>query len=710
MRKSFFYFIVLVWFISFHGKNQAQTHRTKTEPAPSVLIITVDTLSTEYVTLYDPKEGVTRNIDRIAEHGFVFLNAYTHIPLTLPSHASLFTGLTPMGHGIHDNSGFRLKNQGITLAEWFHRQGFQTAAFVSAFVLDPRFGLSRGFDTYDSPPLPEQRSRITPFAIPHAERSAEETNQKVFAWLDSRDAHRPWFLWVHFYDPHSPYHPPEKYRTGKSPQELYRGEVRYTDEQVGLLLDQLEKKHWLKNTVIVLAGDHGESFGSHGENYHGLFVYNTTVKIPLFLRVPGLEQNTVRIKEPVAITDIFPTLCGILKRPCPKKLPGRDLWPGLVQKEVMPPSHEIYLESLYGYYHEQWAPVFGVIDGHMKFIDTPIAELYNLKEDPLEAYNLATKHSLEKYRNMLRRFMGGQLPQMEQEETPETIELLRSLGYVGGPAGKNLPSRFGPDKDPKAMVSLHNRIMETIKDRESRNYDDAIQGLKEVITSQPKMILPYKLIVLVYREKGDARNAILAAQAGLRIEPDDLELQSQLGQALVEAGLIDKARQVLEYYVQKAPKDATAWNYLGIAYTASGKYNRAEIALRKALVLDAHDSMIHTNLGNLYLQEKRYKEAEQSFKKALSIQKYTLSALNGLGMAQALLDRWDDALSNWRKALEIDPDFTPALFNLGMGLYEHGKPEEAKPLLRKYLDLMGSNISLEEKNKILSILGASNHS
>ena len=337
---------------------------------PNLLLITVDTLRADRLGCYGSEAPATPNIDVLAESGALFLNAFAHNPLTLPSHANILLGTTPLHHGVHENSLAKVSDSHQTLAEFLKARGYATAAFIGAFSLDSRFGLSQGFDVYDD----SYPSRTDGLAV-IPERPAQKVLAAAAGWLEK--AGSPWFAWIHLWDPHAPYRAPppflERFR-----EDGYAGEVAYVDAQLGKFFDFLEINHLGENTLVVFTGDHGEAFGEHGETRHGYFAYNTTLHIPLLVSGPGIPSKK-RISRNASHIDIFPSICDWLKIEPPAHLQGISLDP-LLQggggKE-----RPIYFESLEPHLHYGWAPVRGFLEGARKFIDSPIPEYYDLEKD-----------------------------------------------------------------------------------------------------------------------------------------------------------------------------------------------------------------------------------------------------------------------------------------------------------------------------------------
>ena len=352
---------------------------------PNLLLITVDTLRSDRVSAYGGDRLKTPTIDRLAAKGIVFRRAFAQATTTLPSHTNMLLGLDPLRHGVHDNNNFTVGKEFLTLAEHLKAAGYATAAFIGGFPLDSRFGLNRGFDVYD-----ETYGTLGPAQQTRWERRAEAVVSASLQWLEGRGRTSPWFAWVHCYDPHEPYEPPQPFLSQYEGR-LYDGEVAYVDSALKKLLDAVESQGWGDNTVIVLTGDHGESLGQHGEETHGFVAYNTTLWIPLIICAPGLKPGTVG--QTVTHTDIFPTVCDLLGLRVPPRLQGLSLLPAVKGKKLA--ERAIYFESMYPYFSRGWAPLYGYMQDSQKFIESPVPELYDIEKDFDETTNLAAGQDLK---------------------------------------------------------------------------------------------------------------------------------------------------------------------------------------------------------------------------------------------------------------------------------------------------------------------------
>lgn len=407
---------------------------------PPVLIITLDTTRADRLGCYGNKDGLTRNLDRFAESATLFSNAHSAIPQTVPAHTTIFSGLNPNSHSVRKNLEVRVPQNIPLLAEELQGAGYQTGAFISSFVLLGSFGMNRGFGTYED----SFYRRGYPES---AERKAPETIKKALPWILSQKG--PWFCWLHLYDPHFPYEPPEAVAK-KFPGRPYDGEIAFMDTSLGLLFQKLDEAGILDSAVVVICGDHGEALGEHGEMTHGLFIYDSSMRVPLLLKRPG-QQTASRVGRSVGLVDLTPTVRDLCGLPA-KTSDGVSLLPLLDGKTL--DRAPVYLESLEPLYAYGWAPLYGAVDAQTKFILAPRHELYDLGKDPQERTNLFTKESAPAKR--LKGWVQGCIEKTVKAPVGEKLRLdqeelksLQSLGYIAGTPGS---SAGGSYRDPKDMT------------------------------------------------------------------------------------------------------------------------------------------------------------------------------------------------------------------------------------------------------------------
>jgi arylsulfatase A-like enzyme/Flp pilus assembly protein TadD len=669
------------------------------EPAFNVLLITVDTLRFDRVGILDSRHVKTPNMDALAASSLVFTRAFAHNPVTLPSHANILTGATPLFHGISDNTGFKLDKRFLTLPQYLKSHGYRTAAFIGAFPLDSRFGLDQGFDLYDD--YYGTRNEREFFFV---ERPAEKVIAPAMSWIGQQPG--KWFAWVHLFDPHQPYLPPSPFKETYA-GDPYSGEVAYADSQLGVLFDFLQAKHLFEETVIILTADHGEALGEKGEDTHSYFAYNNTIHVPLFIHVPGRKPET--FAGNVCHADIFPTLCAVLGLKIPPRLQGESLL--AVMAAGSRKSPEIYFESLTAWLNRDWAPLRGLISGDTKFIDLPIKEVYDLKSDMNEEHNLAGSSKVGQLMDSLTRLMLRlRNPQAVGRETrvdPEVLKRLKSLGYLSEGGGQAHKRNYTEKDDLKTLLPLQSRLLDAVAQYQDGDFLGAERTLQGVIAASPSFILAYTHLASMYKETGRASDAVQLLERGLDKNRGNISLSSKLGIVLADSGQWRRAVPILEQCVAREDFDPEKFNFLGIAYYQGGDFARAMRNYERALELDRNNAAVFSNIGGVHLalaaRDGRPQElalAEENFRKALAIDPRLFSAWNGLAIACKKSRRISDAIAHWRQALAIKPDYDLALINLGITLLEEGRAGEALDCFLDYREKFYEKIPAGEKQRV----------
>jgi arylsulfatase A-like enzyme/Flp pilus assembly protein TadD len=641
----------------------------------NVLLITIDTLRPDRLSCYGSTRLQTPNIDGLARRGALFSRAFSHNPITLAAHVNILLGLTPPAHGVHDNSNFIVRDEFTTLAEWLKKAGYETGAVIGAFPLDSRFGLAQGFDLYD-----DNYGAQDPEAVSFVERRAEEVVDKAIGWLDGRTG--PWFLWVHLFDPHQRYSPPEPFLS-RFKDDLYSGEVAYVDQALGKLFSSIEAKGLGPKTITFITGDHGESLGEHGETTHGYFAYNATLCIPMIIAVPGAKPMTIPAN--VSHVDIFPTVCDLLGLEKPTPLHGRSLVPLLEGKKQ--PERDIYFEALTAYCNRGWAPLRGFISRNSKFMESPLPELYDLEKDFGETRNLAESQNVKAQRDRFNKlFAGLAIPGAEkarQEMDAETREKLRSLGYLASPQTK-VKTEFTAADDLKTLLPYHTKWMQATVAQQSGRLEEAMTLLREVIAERKDFDLAYTYLANYLKEAGRGAEAVEVLKEALEANPESVRLITSYGITLVEEGKPEEAIRILKRGIALIDYDPENWNYLGVAYWNMGRFGDALSAYEKALSLDQNNPIVFNNIGTLhlsmYLKNKDagdLSKAVKSLNEAIRLDPRYASALNGLGMALKMQGDMAGAIGAWKKAVELKPGFGYPLYNLGLTYLAMGNKPEA---------------------------------
>lgn len=669
----------------------------------NLLLVTIDTLRTDRLGCYDPARGRTPRIDALAAGGVLFERAFAHDPETLPSHTNILLGMTSLAHGVSENSKSIVAPEFLTLAELLKSKGYATAAFVSGFPLDSRFGLNQGFDIYDDryPAKPQTGERFS-------ERPAEKTVAAALQWLAAPKG--KWFCWVHLWDPHDPYAPPEPFAS-QYPDDPYTGEVAYVDAQLAVLFGELAKKHLLDQTVVILTGDHGESFGEHGEIFHSYFAYNTTLRVPLIVSAPGLKA--ARVKDPVGHIDIFPTVCDLLGVEKPASLQGDSLL--LLLRSRTRKARPIYFEALEAYLNRGWAPVRGLIENGKKFIDSPIPELYDLETDFDEAHNLAKEPDIPAYKKRLQEVMAAgasSLAALSGRTTTdrETRERLRSLGYAASRMIQ-LKSSYGPADDLKTLLPLEQKSQQAELLKKRGHIPEAVRLLTDVLQARPDFAKAYDQLFQIYRSQGLIDDALGIFEKGAAANENNFLFVTEYGIALIRNGRYQKGIEVLEKSLALYDQDAEVWDSLGAAYGNMGNFEKAREAFDRALALAPEDAVFNGNAGTLCVtmamkarNPELARPAIAYFEKAIAADPGLASTYNGLAGALRLLGRKDEAITNWEKAVEINPNFDMAIFNLAAAYLEKGDKAKALAACQKYLEVRGDALTPEERREIEAIV------
>jgi arylsulfatase A-like enzyme/Flp pilus assembly protein TadD len=676
---------------------------TAKKPDLNFLLITIDTLRPDRLSCYSQDFTQTPNIDKLAAEGVLFTKAFAHTPTTLPSHVNILLGTTPLYHGVHDNANFIVADEFLSLAEHLKARGYATGAFVGAFPLDSRFGLTQGFDVYN-----DNYGSKSDQEFSYVERRAEVVVQEAMAWLEGQ--RQPWFLWVHCFDPHQRYDPPEPFRS-QYEGHPYNGEVAYVDSALANLFNYLKKNNLDENTLVIFTADHGESLGEHGESTHGYFAYNSTLSVPLIIRFPGVKQR--RIEQNVSHVDIFPTACDVLGVDKPSHLHGISLVPAM-EKDKNLPERAIYFESLYPHYSRGWAPLNGYIQGTEKFIDSPIPEYYDLEKDSFELDNLADKKDLSPYKKnldqLLEQLSSRENRQDRQKMDRETAAKLRSLGYISSP--QTAPKKTYTEQDDlKVLLPYQTKLQQAMGAYHNGRIEEGVALLKEIVAERKDFDLAYSYLATLYKEQRKYKEAVEVLREGYTNNPNNYKIIVTFGIFLNEVGQFDAAIDILTKGLALIDYDPELWNYLGVAYWRKGEFASAEEAFHKALSLDENYPIVLNNLGSLNLsrfgQSKNrdlLQQAIRNFEQALELDPDYASAHNGLGSAFAQAGNLEAAISSWEKAVELKPDYDYPMYNLGLAYLAKGNKTQALEYLTKYKELRYASLPPKEKGRLDSLI------
>ena len=664
--------------VAFAWWHRASAFVLARDPNVNVVLVTIDTLRADALSSYGGA-AQTPNLDALAAHGARFTFAHAHSVVTLPSHTTILGGQLPYEHGIRDNSGFRVKDGTPTLATWLKAAGFQTGAFVGGFPLTKRFGLTAGFDEYDDQ-MPEMHGALT---VSMPERPADAVISRAMKWIGSRQQQR-FFAWVHVFDAHSPYKPPDDLAAqyGANP---YYGEVAFVDRALGPLFASL--KTAARPTVVIVTADHGESLGEHGEETHGMFAYEATLRVPLIVaRIEPSEAAPARgkvIDSPVRLVDIAPTVLDITGVKPGIALTGTSL-ADLISSgsgDDRPASFEAMTYNLV----RGWAPLRGVIDGRAKYIDLPIPELYDLATDAAEKQNTApTQVTRVRELHSLLRTYNVAPPNRPGQESADAAAVLRSLGYVSGSAAPR--DTYTEADDPKRLVDVDRDLHAATTAFQNGQHDRGLQLLESVIARRGDTADAYISLAYAHWEAGRVDAAIAALERGLKNGAPDRDIRIRLGIYLAESGT-NPARAIA--LLQGLPAaDAEAQNGLGIAFTHAGRLADAAAAFRRVLSLDPTNGLALQNLASLSLRQaldappgperqRLLGEAQALAERAIAADPALPDAYTTMGVIHSLGGEPDRAIESWKRAIALDAAQFNALYNLWTKVAETGNETEA---------------------------------
>jgi len=646
----------------------------------NLLLVTVDTLRADRVGAYGGG-SLTPTLDRLAANGVRFADAHAHAPLTLPAHTSILTGLVPATHGVHNNGAAPLDTRHPTMAEVLHGAGYRTGAFVGAFVLDARFGLSRGFDMYDD----KVGGAAGPVTFAFAERSADRVVKIAGDWIVERQAlspppAAPWFAWVHLFDPHAPYRAPEQHAANP-----YDNEVAFVDEQIGRLFDRLREAGQMDRTLIVVLADHGESLGDHGEATHGLFAYDATLKIPLIFAGPPIRPGVS--DAAVAQADVLPTVLELLGVHLPARLDGHSMLAAFSGARVAP--HPIYFEALDAYLTRNWAPLTGVVDDGWKYIRLPEAELYDLSHDPGELHNLAGRdpgraaaleHRLADWSPPAAALAASGSSSID----PDAAARLRSLGYASGQAPRPPGQTYGVKDDPKRLIEVDRQYERALTLTGDRQYGEAEALLRSVIGQRPDFLLAYTNLASVLVEAGQPQEAIRLLEDAQQHGMSAPAIRERLGAVYLAAGDPRRAAAELEPIASKPDGSLDARSTLAVALAELGERDRARQLFEQILERSPSSATTWNNLGLLEMSDHRPAEAARAFERAVAADPNLGAAWQALGAVRASSDP-DAALVAWGRALALMPRNYDLLFNVAVLQRQQGHTEEARAAAERFV-------------------------
>ncbi len=693
----------------------------------NLLIVTLDTTRADHMGAYGNHDIETPSFDRIAHEGVLFEQAVSAAPLTLPVHSSMFTGKFPPEHGVRDNGGFFLGPEQTTLAEVLKAHGYRTGGFIAAYVLDSKWGINQGFDTYfDKFDLSETQA----ISVASIQRPANEVVDQALPWIEAARG-GPFFAWIHLYDAHAPYRPPEPFATTYKTHP-YNGEIAFADSQVARVLRKLQDLGLYDRTVIMVMGDHGESLGDHGEAAHGFFVYNSTTHVPFAIRAPFSRTMGRTVADPVRSVDVMPTALDLLGIAPPGGLSGVSLAPLLAGAKAEL-GLDAYSEAMYPLHHYGWSDLHALRSGRYKVIDAPRPELYDEERDPSEAINLYDA------RRALADTMIGRLRSMEDgfaktqaaipaaSVDPDARQRLAALGYVGSFVATSADSRTGR-ADPKDKIDLFNTLGEAteltkeVDDQGRPPFDRVMALLNGIVRKDPEVIdawfmmgtqclthgdfekavayfthtlalkPDYDLAVYnlaqAYRRMGNDEAALTGFEHYLTLDPKDPFVQYQMGEIWLDRGDVPKAEQLFRRALEIDPQVAAAKNALGVIALQRGDPATAGRLINEALATKPNLRLAHFNLALLAEQRGDVRTAEREYLAELKAHPESYKAAFNVSRLYEQVGDRDGQIAALKQSIESNPYFAEGHIFLAKAYLDSERNlDDALRLARKGLDL-----------------------
>lgn len=636
-----------------------------------VFIISIDTLRSDRLPLYGYAKGSTPAIDSFRRDSILFRSAFSHAPLTLPSHASLMTGLLPYRHGVRDNIGYAMKPEQATLATILKENGYATGGAVSSFVIRSETGIDRGFDQYDDLMTVSPMKTVTSWT-----RDGDLSRELLTKWLQGTTSLRV-FGFLHLYEPHGPYTPPEPYRSKLA--DPYDGEIAYADAIVGRFLDDLRARGLYDRSLIILMSDHGEGLGDHGEVAHGVFVYRESIQIPLIVKLPGKTRAGEEIESVASIADLMPTILGQLGIEPPKGIDGIDLFSSGASK-----ARAIYSESYFQRLHYGWKELVSLVDTKHHFIDAPRVELYDYVADPAELTNIAEEQRrvVAERRGEVAAIVAASPFEQPRAASPEDVAKLTALGYLGsGP--RDVSGDLPDPKDKITDLTLMGRGTAYLEHGES---EKALEVGRALVKSNPDFLHGWGLISSAYEKMGKKELALAALEEQMKRSNGSPQVALMMAGIYAELGRYDEAKKHAELALGYAP--AIARETLASIAMRQGRLDVAEAEAQKCVALEPNRVQPLMLLSEVRNKQKRYAEELEYLDRTKAIvASFRMPPIRELefrrGEALLRLGRVAEAEAALRAETEGFPDNLRAWSSLALVVGAQGRSAEAKSILAR---------------------------
>jgi arylsulfatase A-like enzyme/cytochrome c-type biogenesis protein CcmH/NrfG len=638
-----------------------------TKEIRNVVLISIDTCRADHLSCYGYSRKTSPNIDAVAEDGIIFNHAVSPVPITLPAHSSMLTGKIPPYHRVRDNSHYHLGDSNITLAEILREKGFATGAFVGSIVMDSRFGLDQGFDTFNDD-LPEKEQKEFGFVY-FNERKAEEVTSLANIWLEEHRNDK-FFLFVHYFDPHDPYEANQRFLSSSLPlltlkRDRYDSEIAYTDYYIGRVIKQLKQLNLYDSTLLIITADHGEALGQHSESTHSTFIYHSTVHVPLIFKMPGGPKG-IRINDTAGLIDILPTVCGSLGIAVPPDVQGKNLNFFLKRKNIPVEQRYLYCESListkFGF-----GPFLGLVSGRWKYFHTSEPKLFDLRQTPIESKNLWNQQPQQAriMQDQLRLILHGDslrnIANSKIEIDEKTINRLESLGYI---AGREVDENIQFDQnrlDLKEFIEVYNFANRFYALAIVKKYDKAKKLCNDMLAKKPEIKEPHYYLGLIALYTKDTQDAI--THFSKYLENTDSDANDS------------------DIQIKSVNNLADAYLRLASALTIEGQYKQAITNYKKALSYNPDMVKANYDLASIYHKQGKLSEAAIYYARVLELNPDSYQVHFKLGNALLRLGKVEKAITHYNKAISLKPDWQVA----------HRKLQEARHRQQQINKIIGAS-------------------
>jgi arylsulfatase A-like enzyme/tetratricopeptide (TPR) repeat protein len=658
---------------------------------PNVILVTLDTTRADHLGCYGYAPAKTPNLDALAQAGVLFTQAASVAPLTQPAHSSIMTGMYPTHHGVRVNGNAALGPEQKTIAEALREKGYSTGAFIAAFVLDGRWGLNQGFQVYDDRLDLEKYKHLD---LASVQRPADKVMDAALGWLEGQQQH-PFFAWIHLYDAHSPYEPPEPFLSEFRPGGLvglYDGEIAFADQQVGRCLSWLRDKGLDKKTVVVIMGDHGEGLGSHGEGTHGYFVYDYALHVPFLVAAPFAELRGVRVDAQVSAVDVFPTVLALAGIDAGTEVQGRSLLPWMLPPRTGTPAYA-YGESMTPNLQFGWSALQTLRGSRYKLIKAPRPELYDLSLDPGESTNIFEQQPAVA-RDLMRRLDGlveetsrGAPAPASADLDKETLERLAALGYVGGPVASKPSDTSAPLADPKDKLRVFSAVQQAGELIVQDHHAAAAEALESALREDPRMPQARLMLGTSYAELGRRKEAKAQFDAVLKDDPHSVQALIGMASVLQAEGQTDDVVALCKTTLTLDERNAQAHELLGEVYAEQKKPAEALPHFEKAVEIQPKLTRNRLNLAGALTEVKQYGRAEALLKEIVKDYPRFPFAQYHLGLLYEEQGRLPEARSAYAEEVSAYPRHFKARFNLGKVLFQLGDRAGSLEQMREVIRL-----------------------